>query len=111
MYNDFGHSTSDQSEEVTTFGGIPRKAPPVSAFSVNHTSIEVRWEIPSKKSVLSVSHFIKLPSVLLSTVKVNIWIKSHVHCYFAVVLKIWPRGLYEPVEDWSYHKSSSQDRL
>ena len=48
VYNDFGHMTSSPSEEVTTFGGVPTKPAQVSASTVNHTSVEVRWITPCK---------------------------------------------------------------
>lgn len=48
VYNDFGQVTSAASEEVTTFGGVPTKAPTVEATVVDHVTIEVTWETPSK---------------------------------------------------------------
>ena len=48
-YNDYGHVTSEQSEEVTTFGGTPTQAASVTASTVNHTSVRVQWSTPSKK--------------------------------------------------------------
>ena len=47
VYNDYGHMTSGRSVEVTTFGGVPAKPAQVTATTVNHTSIEVRWITPS----------------------------------------------------------------
>ena len=48
VFNDFGQVTSAPSEEVTTFGGVPKKPPTVEANVVDHVSIEVKWETPSK---------------------------------------------------------------
>ncbi|ELU01149.1 hypothetical protein CAPTEDRAFT_219707 [Capitella teleta] len=47
VYNDYGHTTSLPSAEVTTFGGIPTKAPIITTKPLNHTSIEVSWTTPS----------------------------------------------------------------
>ena len=48
VYNDFGQVTSSPSEEVTTFGGVPTKPPIVEATVIDHVSIEVKWQTPSK---------------------------------------------------------------
>ena len=48
VFNDFGHTASEPSDEATTFGGVPRRAAEVAAYSVNHTTIEVRWQVPGK---------------------------------------------------------------
>lgn len=47
VYNDYGHTTSLPSAEVTTFGGTPTRPPIVTANTVNHTSIEISWSTPS----------------------------------------------------------------
>ena len=44
--NDYGQTTSQPSDEVATFGDVPRKAADVSVFSVNHTAIDIRWITP-----------------------------------------------------------------
>ena len=48
VYNDFGQVTSSPSEEVTTFGGVPTKPPIIEATVIDHVSIEVKWQTPSK---------------------------------------------------------------
>ena len=47
-YNDFGHVTSAPSQEVTTFGGVPTRPPVVEATVVDHVTIQVKWQTPSK---------------------------------------------------------------
>ena len=46
VFNRVGQSTSADSNEVTTFGGFPRKAPIVSASALSHQEILVAWTIP-----------------------------------------------------------------
>ena len=52
VYNDFGQVTSPPSEEVTTFGGVPTKPPVIEATVIDHVSIEVEWQTPSKYLVV-----------------------------------------------------------
>jgi hypothetical protein len=40
--------TSNNSREVTTYGGFPRKAPGVVVTPVDHTILHVRWNTPGK---------------------------------------------------------------
>ena len=46
VYNDVGQLTSNNSREVTTYGGFPRKAPDVVVTPVDHTTLNVAWNIP-----------------------------------------------------------------
>ena len=45
--NDFGVALSLPSEEVTTFGGIPKVSPNITVYALNHTALDLRWTIPS----------------------------------------------------------------
>lgn len=46
VYNDVGQLTSNNSREVTTYGGFPRKAAEVTVVPVNHTTLQVKWVTP-----------------------------------------------------------------
>ena len=48
VYNAYGHTISDPSDNVTTFGGTPTKPPVISLSPVNHTAFIVTWKTPSK---------------------------------------------------------------
>ena len=48
VYNDHGHITSQPSEEVSTFGGIPTKPAVASISTINHTAVDISWVTPSK---------------------------------------------------------------
>ena len=48
-YNDYGHTTSESSIEVTTFGGIPTVQPVLSAVALSHTTIGISWVTPGIK--------------------------------------------------------------
>ena len=50
-FNDIGQTTSPDSEEVTTFGGFPRRVPRVSATALSHLEILVNWTMPGEASV------------------------------------------------------------
>lgn len=52
VYNDVGQLTSNNSREVTTYGGFPRKAAEVTVFPVDHTTIEVKWISPGNAIVI-----------------------------------------------------------
>jgi hypothetical protein len=41
VYNDVGQLTSNNSREVTTYGGFPRKAPGVVVTPVDHTILNI----------------------------------------------------------------------
>ena len=51
VFNDIGQTTSEDSAEVTTFGGFPRRAPQVSATALSHLEIFVNWTMPGEMSV------------------------------------------------------------
>ncbi|CAD5123124.1 DgyrCDS11497 [Dimorphilus gyrociliatus] len=45
-YNNYGHVISLPSDEVTTFGGTPKKPATVKAVAISYISIQVSWIIP-----------------------------------------------------------------
>ncbi|GFO50464.1 usherin, partial [Plakobranchus ocellatus] len=47
VFNDKGQSTSQNSTQVTTFGGLPRLPPTVTAEPRDHLSVMVNWTLPS----------------------------------------------------------------
>ena len=55
VFNSFGQTTSNMSEEVTTYGAAPKMAANVTAVNVNHTAIEVNWTTPGKPQHISVN--------------------------------------------------------
>ena len=69
-FNSRGQVTSDASVPVTTFGGTPSKPAIVVASAINHTTITVSWQTPSKYHQ---SHGKPLSSVPL----------EHHHCFMA----------------------------
>ena len=46
VFNGVSQSISGSSDEVTTFGGLPRLPPVISVSAVDHMSIRVNWTLP-----------------------------------------------------------------
>jgi hypothetical protein len=53
VFHDIGQLTSNPSAEVTTFGGLPRRAAKVTATAISHIIVGVSWETPGRKFTIS----------------------------------------------------------
>ncbi|KAK3093068.1 hypothetical protein FSP39_010666 [Pinctada imbricata] len=47
VYNDVGQLTSEPCNEVTTYGGFPRRAAEVTVIALSHISLKVSWITPN----------------------------------------------------------------
>ncbi|XP_055085949.1 usherin [Periophthalmus magnuspinnatus] len=90
VYNDVGNSSGDIFT-ATTMAGIPLRAPSVSAFPINHTTIYINWTQPSVHDLQGdvESYFIEVKSVRSSemyTFSANVT--------SAVISDLWPSTMY-----------------
>ena len=46
VFNDIGQMTSEPTNEVTTFGGYPRRAAMVTAIPLSHRAVGISWVTP-----------------------------------------------------------------
>jgi hypothetical protein len=49
VFNAIGQNVSSDSQEVTTYGGYPRRAPQVTATALDHLRIAVSWVMPGRE--------------------------------------------------------------